>query len=147
MKRAILSLSLVAIPAGIMLVSGASGQPASEGQPTIERQAARKPRLVVAAFHADWCGKCKALEPSMKELIKEFGGQGVLFVSLDQTTEEKTVQAELLASELGLGEEWADYGRKTGFAVVVNPETDKIVGTLRPDQSLEDLRRTIASQL
>lgn len=156
MKRAILGMSLAAIPAGIMLASGASatgvqpvsaGQPATNAQPAEQGKAARKPKLVVAAFHADWCGKCKALEPSMKELMEEFAGKGVLFVSLDQTDPEKTAQAELLASEIGLGDEWADYGRKTGFAVLVNPETDKVVGMLRSDRSLEDLRRTIADQL
>ncbi len=107
---------------------------------------ARSPKLLVVAFHADWCGKCKVLGPKvMGDVAPAFGGD-VLFVKLD-LTDKNSPQAEYMLAALGLGDLWTENAGKTGFALLVDPATKKVVGTLRAEQSADDLKSAVQSAI
>lgn len=58
-----------------------------------------KPTVVI--IRADWCSVCQKLEPSMMELMKEYGSK-INFVMLDVTNDQTTAQAAAKAKSLGL---------------------------------------------
>lgn len=107
---------------------------------------ARSPKLLVVAFHADWCGKCKVLGPKvMGDVAPAFAGD-VLFIKLD-LSDKNSPQAEYMLAALGLGDLWAENAGKTGFALLVDPVSKKAVGTLRADQSADDLKAAVKSAI
>ena len=101
------------------------------------RQGAQRPELILVDHYADWCGKCQALKSPLNTALEELADEPILFVKYDFTDKHTKLQAEYLAGELGLDNEWDDYGGKTGFVVVIDPETHKIVdriGSTDPDE-------------
>ncbi|MCI0664975.1 MAG: thioredoxin domain-containing protein, partial [Acidobacteria bacterium] len=61
-----------------------------------------KTKPTVAIIKADWCSACQKLEPTMLELMKEYGDK-VEFVMLDVTSDEKVAESQATAKKLGLG--------------------------------------------
>lgn len=57
----------------------------------------------VAIIRADWCSACQKLEPTMMDLMKEYGNK-LNFVMLDVTNDETTAQAAAKAKSLGLSQ-------------------------------------------
>lgn len=53
--------------------------------------------IIVVDFYADWCGPCRAVDPSIKKLAKEFDGQ-VLVVKVDVDNAPKTSRANGIRS-------------------------------------------------
>jgi thiol:disulfide interchange protein len=111
-----------------------------------EYPSARAPSLLVVAFHAEWCGKCKVLGPKVMGDVAPAFRTDVLFVKLD-LTDKDSPQAEYMLAALGLGDLWAEHAGKTGFALIVDPDTKKVVGTLRSDESADDLKSAVKAAL
>ena len=107
-----------------------------------------QPDLIIARFHADWCGACKTLAPKFDSLKQAAAEESVLFVTLDMTTDESRRQAALLAGALGLDKAWARSGLKTGQAMIVCGRYKEVIATVpaAEDQatSLEKLRDALA---
>lgn len=95
------------------------------------------PKLLVVKSHADWCGSCKAIEPSFVDLKNKFDGAPLLFVTLDFTNQTTTNQTALLASQLGLDSSLVET-RKTGFITVMDTE-GKILKKFTKKDSLGDM--------
>lgn len=74
-----------------------------------------KPTVVI--IRADWCSACQKLEPTMMELMKEYGGK-INFVMLDVTNDETTAKSEAKAKSLGLSK-FFDANKKTTSTVAV----------------------------
>jgi|GEM_PF-1548676 len=108
---------------------------------------ARHPDLIALKFHADWCGKCKAMGPVFEDLTNKFDGKPVLFVRLDQTNKSKATQAEFLLAELGLGSIWNEYGGKTGFILLIDAKSGKQIDTLPYDMTFKQMKTRISSVL
>ena len=90
---------------------------------------ARAPEAMLVVFHADWCGNCKVLGPKVSnEVLPEVTGEPLLMVELD-LTDSKSNQAEYMLAALGLSDLWEKYGRKTGFALLVDAETKEVLQT------------------
>ena len=149
-----ISLGIVAIAlGGASLAIAQSGPRPSEPrgseprQSETRRDAARAPELMVVALHADWCAKCQALGPKMmNEIMPAFANEGCLFVKIDQTDKDST-QAEYLMAALGLGQHWREHGGKTGYALLVDPQSKRVVGTLQADQSVDAMKASITSAM
>jgi thiol-disulfide isomerase/thioredoxin len=92
---------------------------------------ATAPKVIVIKYHAEWCGKCKALAGPLAEARANLADQPVLFVTFDFTDKAQASQSEYLASVVGFGETWSQYERQTGFALIVNPSTRQVVGEIR----------------
>lgn len=74
----------------------------SAGSDGVKRAGAARKSVTVVVIRADWCGACQKLEPTMKELMTEYGGR-INFVVLDVTNDETTAIASAKAKSLGLG--------------------------------------------
>ncbi len=108
--------------------------------------AAEKPTVIVAKFHADWCGSCKAMGEVMSDLTNKLDGQPALFVTFDLTNQATTRRSALLASGLGLGDVFDQHGSGTGFLLVVDAQTRSVKGKLTREQSFKDMVATIQAQ-
>ena len=107
---------------------------------------AEKPQVIGMLFYADGCASCKVLEPKLKEVVREFQGQGILFTRFDLTDEFTKDQSALYAAWVDLDEVYRD-NPKTGFMLLINPKTKNVLGTLAKNQSPEELRKNIQTAL
>ena len=157
-------LSLVIVPALAFLVAGAASaqsssspsgtpkpvqptsQPGSESQPSGVARVAEAPRIIALNFYADWCPGCKALKPKLDEAMKDVTSKPLLSVKLDQTDKESK-QAEFMLSVLGLGDLWKEHAGKTGYVLLVDATTKKVVGTIKYTQEVKDIKTTLAAAL
>ncbi len=76
-----------------------------------------QPKVIVVKIHADWCGACKQIQPTVDELKAEFSEKGVLFVTLDFTDAAKSAQSGMLAAELDI-QGWVRVNNNTGMLLV-----------------------------
>lgn len=97
------------------------------------------PEIIAVKFHADWCGSCKAMGPVFEELQAKYDQQPVLFVVFDQTREFNRRQSQYLADALDLEDVWDEHGGKTGFVLLIDAETKKVIERLGYEQSLKEM--------
>lgn len=105
------------------------------------------PHVAVLDFHADWCGKCKQLGPSLKKAEKNLGDEPALFVKLDLTDGRTKKQSEYLMSELGMGDIWTKHGKATGFALVIDAETDRVLSRIEFNSSADEIGSQITGAM
>ncbi len=104
------------------------------------------PKLLAVKFHADWCGSCKKMGDIFTDLTNKFDGSPVLFVTLDKTNITTKNQAELMVSSLGIDDAY-DKNQGTGFILLLNPSSKKVITKLGANQSLKDMVKKIESVL
>ena len=105
-----LLLTLCAALGGLAL-AGAAAQAG-------ERKAGTPEKPVIAKIHADWCGTCTRLNPTMAELEKRVGDQAIV-VSLDVTDKDAVARSEAEAQRLGVQKFFDSYKGKTGTVGVI----------------------------
>lgn len=88
--------------------------PAQAGDMAGEKAA--KP--VIAKIHADWCGTCTRLNPTMVELQKRVGGEATV-VTLDVTDKDAVARSAAEADRLGIRKFFDSYKGKTGTVGVI----------------------------
>ncbi len=122
-----------------------AAQPSPVSQPDQapkEAKPARAPRLIALKFYADWCSLCKAMMPAVMETEKQAAGKSVLFVKLDETDKDSH-QAEYLLAALGFGDLWKENAGKTGFIVLADPKTKRVVGRITSDMNAAAMGQAI----
>ena len=80
---------------------------------------AKGKKPVVAIIKAEWCSACQKLEPTMMELMKQYGDR-LEFVVLDVSDEEKLAEAAKTAKKYGLAKFLTDNQKKTSTVAVFN---------------------------
>ncbi len=138
---AALTLSLGLLALGAVVVGLDAGE-------TSKTPGVEQPDLIIARFHADWCGACKQLAPKFDSLKRAAADQPVLFVTLDLTSAESRRQAGLLAGALGLDKAWDRSGMQTGQAMIVCGRSKEVIATVPADEdpstSLKKLQEALA---
>ncbi len=76
-----------------------------------------KTKPTVAIIRAEWCSACQKLEPTMMELMKEYGNK-VEFVVLDVSSDDKVAESQATAKKLGLGNFFEENKKKTSTVAV-----------------------------
>jgi thiol-disulfide isomerase/thioredoxin len=76
-----------------------------------------KTKPTVAIIRAEWCSACQKLEPTMMELMKEYGDK-VEFVVLDVSSDDKVAESRATAKKLGLGGFFEANKQKTSTVAV-----------------------------
>ncbi len=97
------------------------------------------PELIAVKFHADWCGSCKAMGDTFTDLASKLDSEPVLFVELDLTTSAQSDQAGYLMNVIGGEDIWSEYGGKTGFILLIDPEEMNVVGKLTRDMGFKEM--------
>lgn len=143
-----LILSLLALAASIVLIGGLAGMgQVAQRQATRPASNAPQARMYAVAFHADWCMNCKALAPNLKEFKAKHAKAPLLHVKLDQTNDFTKHQAAMLAGALGMDKAWKDFNGKTGFVLLVDAKTKKVIGKITSDQSVEQMDKSLMAAM
>ena len=130
--------------------SGSTSDSAPESvQAAIEQTVPLKSdtRLAAVLVYADWCGSCKVLDPKLTEAKAEGPIDGLQHFVLDYTARD---DAAFFASAdaLGIGEpvraKLADT-IKTGILLLVDVDDGTIVGDLRKELSVAQIRSAMKS--
>lgn len=121
-------------------------QPGSGSKPSGVQAAATAPKVIALQFYADWCAGCKALQPKLDEAMKDAAGQPCLTVKLDQTDKDSH-QAEYMLAALGLGDLWKEHAGKTGYVLLVDTKTKKVVATIDSKQEVKQIKSTLMAAL
>lgn len=103
-------------------------------------------KIAAIKFHADYCGACKKLEPKISELKSIFKNQGVVFVRFDFTDDESKKKTKALASTEGL-ESVLSSNKGTGYIVLYDLKSKKIVGKLNNSQDVAEMEKEIKTYL
>lgn len=122
-----------------------AAQPSPASQPDQapkEAKPARAPTLIALKFYADWCPLCKAMMPAVMETEKKAADKSVLFVKLDQTDKDSH-QAEYLLAALGMGNLWTEHAGKTGYILLMDPESERVVGRVNSDMDAAAMGKAI----
>lgn len=78
---------------------------------------AKGKKPVVAIIKAEWCAACQKLEPTMMDLMKQYGDR-LEFVVLDVTSEETLAEAHKTAKKHGLSDFLKEHQKKTSTVAV-----------------------------
>ncbi len=122
---------LIVAIATLLAVANAS---AAKGKP-MKSFDVTEPKVIGALFYADWCGSCKTLDPKLKSVQKSYVNKPVLFTQFDVTNLSAQYQSNLFAHTIGLEHVLEEIGVKTGFMVLINRDSGKIVGQIDRDDS------------
>lgn len=104
-------------------------------------------KVIGMLMYADWCESCKVLEPKINEVKKEFDGQGILFTRFDMTDEFTKNQSSLYASWVGLEEILKQNEGRTGYMLLVEATSHKILEKLVKTQTPDEIRAAIQTVL
>lgn len=104
-------------------------------------------RVVGVKMDAEWCGKCRVLNPKLNSVMPEFMGEDILFLKFNMTDEFTIHQSAFLAERLNLASLFEEYRGQTGFMVLLNAKTGEQLHTLRSDQTEVELENDIRATL
>ncbi len=115
--------------------------------PAMTADTPEETELIALRMYADWCGKCRTLDPKVDEVKEEFRGKGVLFAVFDQTDEIAQEQSILHARLLGLEHIQKEFGGMTGLLLLIDPETKDIMERITHTVSADEIRNKIQTKL
>lgn len=127
-RRAITIAALVAVAGAATLGSMAMAQSSHEAQSAEKQEIkveARKPKVILVKFHADWCPICRALEPAWEDANEAIVADDILFVRLDRTNKKTSRQSAFHMATLGIPDAWEKYSKQNGLMVLFDTETGK----------------------
>ncbi|MEM1231213.1 MAG: thioredoxin domain-containing protein [Pseudomonadota bacterium] len=103
------------------------------------------PRVYGVLFYADWCPKCKVLKPELERarLEDQLDNEDVLFVRLDLTDKTTSHQAKLMASALGLEDFYVENEGRTGFMLLIDPNSGQAIDRQTKELTAEEISRRI----
>jgi len=102
-----------------------------------------KPEVVAATFASAWCSSCKILKPKLAKVIPGFKDQPVTFIEFDFTFgPNDNIRAE--AEDFGIEDLYDRNEGATGFTVLVDYDTGKILDTLTINFSVDAMRSAIS---
>lgn len=102
---------------------------------------AADPSVLVVKIHADWCGTCKALEPTWSELEGEPNAQLVVLDITDDATKEGALAT---AKELGIESFYEAHGNKSGTVGVLDAKSGELIAVHKGELDAEVYRKAIA---
>ncbi len=105
------------------------------------------PQLMLVKFHADWCRICRAMGPVFEDLQNKMDGKNILFIKLDFTNNQTKHQAHMLGAALGITPVLKRNYRRTGFILIIDPKTKKVLQKLSKDDDVYAMETKIISLL
>lgn len=104
-----------------------------------------EPELVGLYFHASWCSSCKVIDPKIEEASEALKKLPFLLVTFDVSNKVTQHQAGMTAAAMGYGEIYKETGLKTGFIILVDPDTKAEVGRITKSDDVASITKTIES--
>ena len=103
--------------------------------------------VIAVKMDAEWCGKCKVMNPKLEAIMPSFKDESILFLKLNMTDEFTTQQAGFLAERLQLTDLFNEHKGRTGYMVLVDAKTGKTLKTLSSKLSEDELVAEIKAVL
>jgi thiol-disulfide isomerase/thioredoxin len=110
-------------------------------------ETAKEITVIAVKMDAEWCGKCRVMNPKLESIMPTFKDESVLFVKLNMTDEFTTQQAGFLADRLQLTSLFNEHKGRTGYMVLVNAKTGEVLKTLQSTLSEDELVAEIKAVL
>ena len=105
-----------------------------------------KPVLLAVTFSSAWCSSCKIIKPRLAAALPAFEGRPVRFIELDFTFGEEE-KARRVAEAEGFLPVFEQFAGATGFTLLVEPETGRIIDMLTINHSTGAMKAAIAAAL
>src|SRR6266849_9686807 len=140
MKRKLTTIILTLGLLGISLTALAQEKQAP-------KQKVEPPKVLAVLFYADWCSSCKELEPKLNKVKRDFEGKPILFTRFDLTDDFTNDQAARYAALLGLEKYYTDNAGKTGYMLLIDSQSKKVLGRINKQDSSEAMKATLTSAL
>jgi len=106
-----------------------------------------KAEVVGLLFYADWCGSCKVLDPKLEAVKPDFADAPILFTRVDATDAFTKHQSALFASRIGLSKIYEENASSTGFMLLIDADSGKVLDKLVKTQTEAQLRSSIQKAL
>ncbi|MCA1574111.1 MAG: hypothetical protein LC770_06140, partial [Acidobacteria bacterium] len=101
---------------------------ALKAQEGLKDKKVESPKVLAVLFYADWCSSCKALEPNLNKVKRDFQGQSILFTRFDLTDDFTKDQSAQYAALLGLENYYQENAGKTGYVLLIDRQSKKVLG-------------------
>ena len=134
-----ISRTLRAILFSVVILGAASTQGADTSV-SAEKDTSRP---FVVKVHADWCGTCRMLEPTLSALSEKMGPSARVVV-LDVTDRETYAAAVVEAKRLGIDSFFDEYKSRTGTVGVLDGSTRETVAVLSGELDVSVYERVLA---
>ncbi len=108
-----------------------------------QKDKVNSPDLLVVKFHADWCGSCIAMGPTFEDVQTKFDNENISFVKLDFTDSITTSQANKTGDSLGIQPILLENNRKTGFVLIIDNESKKVLYKLTKNDNVDVMESKI----
>jgi thiol-disulfide isomerase/thioredoxin len=105
------------------------------------------PKLLAMLFYADWCASCKALEPKLNQVKRDFQGKPVFFTRFDLTDEFTKDQSAQYAALLGLENYYRENDGKTGFMLLIDAKSKKLLGKITKLNTPDEIKTMLTKAL
>jgi len=103
------------------------------------------PAIYAVVFAAEWCGKCKILEPKLMPVMQSMmDDENVQFVMLDFTDRETTATSAEIAASLDLAEIYDANKGKTGFVLLVDADSGEVLDQILSSDDTAGIRTKIS---
>jgi len=142
------TMTRIGVLAGVATLGIAAAGVAGVGD-AVERRAERgvlahetegeRPSVIAVKFHAEWCGKCKAMGPVFKELQAKYDQLPVLYEVFDHTREFDRRQSAYLAHAMDLDGLWDEHGGSTGFVLLIDAQNREVIKRLSHEDGLAEM--------
>lgn len=113
-------------------------------------QEAAEPKVRGLLFYADWCAKCKVLEPTLYEAIEPFEKDGrfeLVFLDLTDQRPQAIASQRLEAARVGAERAFNRYAPKTGHIVFVDATTGKQIDRLTSRANYETIQERLRAAI
>ena len=109
----------------------------------------KSPKLYAVNFYADWCGKCKILDPEFMKAVKDGGWSEdqIKVVKLDLTDKVRIGKAVEHSKEMGLYHILKANGAKTGSIALVDGSSKQEIKRYFAGVKAADVQAEIAQTL
>jgi thiol-disulfide isomerase/thioredoxin len=120
---------------------------ALRAQEEAKNQKVESPKVLAVLFYADWCNSCKALEPNLNKVKRDFQGQSILFTRFDLTDDFTKDQSAQYAALLGLENYYQENAGKTGYMLLIDRQSKKVLGRITKQNSPEEIKAAFSNAL
>ncbi len=104
-------------------------------------------KIIALRLYADWCGKCRALDPKVNEIKTSFNASEVLFTRFDFTDEFNTAQTKVLANRMNLSQIFDKYAGSTGTMLLIDAKSGEVLHEITHESSEEEIVAAIKSHI
>lgn len=107
----------------------------------------KAPEIMVTKFYADWCGSCKEMKPAFDAFLNATEEEPTLYVHFDLTDDQTRQKSAYLAHSMGLSDIYKANAGKTGYALLVDADSKKVLDRLTKEMSKDQMLNALSEAM